>query len=494
MAVKKSLKINVIVNAIYQILTLLVPLLTTPFISRVLGPEAVGQYSLYFSIVSFFSLFAAFGFTEFGTKAIAENRDNPKEKSVIFFSIFLSKLILSILTISIFLTFVFLSSTNLNTIICYLCLGFYIVANIVDFTFYFQGEERFVGICVRNIIIRVISLVLIFSLIKSSEDLWIYCLILGLGQFLALFLMIFSFKKESLCKVKTSDLHILKYLKLSFPYFIPAVSVSLFLYFNQILLGALGISDIENGYYGQAIKIVQVLSTLAGSISIIMFSRISYLLQNNNLQEVRIKVKQTFSAFWILSIPLFFGIYGVSDLFIPIFLGPGYDKVALLIYVLAPQIIIVPLNALYGNIYYRPNNKIRIQTIVMFGASLLNIFLALILIPKLESLGASISKVIAEFIQFPFLLFYSRKSISIKDTFLSSVKPLISGISMFLCVFSSYWFCRGLQINNILFLFILIFEGAIIYLIIELLLKDELLINTLKQIFIFFKNKVNFKS
>lgn len=485
MAKKVPLKINVVVNAVYQILTLLVPLITTPFVSRVLGPAAIGQYSLYFSIVSYFCLISTFGFNEFGTKAISENRDNPEQKTIIFFSILLSKLVLGTLVLGGFLLFVFLSSSDFNTLVCYLCLGLYILATIIDYTFYFQGEERFIGICVRNTLMRIFTLILIFVLIKSSDDLWIYCIILGLGQFLATLSMVFSFKKSSFVKIKIKDLSAFNYIKLAFPYFIPALSVSLFSYLNQVLLGAMGASDAENGFYGQAMKIIQVLSTLAGSISIIMFSRVSYLLKTNNFEEVKTKIDQTFSAFWILAFPLLFGLYAVSDVFVPLFLGPGYDRVIILTYILAPQIIFSPLNGLYGNLYFRPNNKIWIQTIIIFGASVINIILAVILIPNYESVGTSISKLVAEFIQLPFLVFLSRKFITLKSAFKTSIKPLISSSIMFICVFVTNLYLVEYISNEILFLLLLICEGAIIYLLMEIIMKDKLVIGTIAQVYRF---------
>ncbi len=484
-----SLKLNTIFNAIYQILALLVPLVTTPFVSRMLGPESIGQYSFYFSIVSYFTLIAAFGFNDLGTKEIAETRDDKIKKTNVFFSLLISKLLFGVLVIGVFLIYVFVASNDLNTFICYLCLGLYILATILDFTFFFQGEEKFIGICLRNIATRVFTLVLIFVLIKSSEDLRVYCLILGVGQLFASLIMCFGFRRNTFTKIILKDLHPLRYIKLAFPYFIPALSVSLFTYLNQVLLGAMNVSDAENGYYGMAVKIAQILSVLAGSISIIMFSRISYLIQKNNIEEVKHKIRQTFSAFWILSIPLFLGIYAVCDIFVPIFLGPGYDKVVILIYILAPQIVFGPLNGLYGYLYFRPYNKIWIQTAIIFASSIFNIVLAVILIPSYESIGTSIGKVCAEFVQLPFLIYFSRKFINAKETFKESIKPLISGSIMFVVVFLSDYLLGGIILNKIILLIILIFEGSLIYYIFEIVLKDYLVFNTTKQILNFVFSK-----
>ncbi len=485
-----SLKINTIFNAIYQILTLLVPLITTPFISRTLGPEAVGQYSLYFSIVSYFVLIATFGFNDLGTKAISEARDDKVRKTSVFFSILIGKLIFGILVLGAFLIYVFFSSNDLRTWVCYLSLGLYILATALDFTFFFQGEERFVGICIRNILMRILTLILIFVLIKDSDDLWVYCLILGAGQLFASVIMFFGFKRDSFARISVNDIHPLIYIKQSFPYFIPSLSVSLFTYLNQILLGIMNVSDAENGYYGMAIKIVQILSVLAGSISIIMFSRISYLMEINDKEEIKKKIKQTFSAFWIIALPLFFGLYSICELFIPLFLGPGYEKVILLVYILAPQIILGPLNGLYGYLYFRPSNKIRIQTAIIFGASVLNIILTLLLIPSYQSIGTSIGKVCAELIQLPLLIYFSRGFIGIKESYKEGLKPLISSVIMIACTFLTKYLLKIVIHNDFVLLLIIILEGVFVYYIFELILKDSLVFNTSKQIVNFILKKI----
>ena len=484
---KKSLKINALFNAVYQILILLVPLITTPFVSRVLGPESIGQYSFIFSIVSYFCLFANFGFNDLGTKAISENRNNKSEKSNIFYSILFGKLIVGSLVSVVFLLYVFLSCKDSNALMCYFFLGLYILGSIFDYSFYFQGEERFVSICIRNITVRIITLVLIFALVRSSDDLWIYCLILGLGQLISTIIMVFSFGKNSLSRIDFKSLEVFKYLKLSFPYFIPALSVSLFSSLNQVLLGFMGASDAENGFYGQATKIIQILSTLAGSISIIMFSRMSYLITTGNKDEINRKIAQTFSSFWVISLPLIFGICVISDLFVPVFFGGGYEKVIVLIYILAPQIVLSPLNGLYGYLYFRPNNKIWIQTIIIFGASVLNIILAVILIPNYQSIGTSISKLCAEFVQLPFLIIFSFRHISFRVAFGEGIKPFLSSIFMFVLVYlTKVFLCVYLQ--NIYFkLILLILEGAMLYYLFEILLKDRLVVDSTKQIFFYIK-------
>ena len=193
----KSIKINAIFNAVYQILSMLVPLITAPYISRVLGPDNNGIYSYYYSIVSYFVLVATFGFADYGTKVIAEVRDDREKRSKTFFSIMLNKLFLGVLTILAFFIFTFvLYSNDLYSLYIFLALSCFIFAAILDPTFYFQGQERFVSISLRNITVRIVTTIFIFVLVKDINDLLIYSLVMGLGQLGATLIMYFSFEND----------------------------------------------------------------------------------------------------------------------------------------------------------------------------------------------------------------------------------------------------------------------------------------------------------
>ena len=482
----KSIKINAIFNALYQILSMLVPLITAPYISRVLGPDNNGIYSYYYSIVTYFVLVATFGFADYGTKAIAEVRDSFEERSKVFFSILTSKLILGFLTLIGFFIFTFASfNGDVNSFYIFLALSSFIFAAILDPTFYFQGQERFVSISIRNILIRILTTVLIFLLVKNENDLLIYSIIMGLGQLMATLVMYLSFGKKEIKFIKVNLKNdIWPSLKNSFEYFLPALAVTLFYSLNQTLLGLFGYEDAESGYFGQASKIIQILQTLAGSLSIISLSRMSYLFSKQDLGEIQIKIKKIFSAFWPCVLPLVFGICAISFVFVPAFLGQEYEKSIYLVIIMSPVILFSPLNTLIGNIYFRPMNQLKKQTAIIFVASVINVIVCCCLIPFYQSIGSSIGRTIAEVFQLPLLIYFSYKFINYKDVFKSAIKPLISSLFMFVFVFV---FMRFVDINEWVEIFLGIGIGAISYFLIEILLKDEFITSTTKQLLLFSK-------
>ena len=479
---RPSLKINTIFNAIYQILALLVPLITTPYVSRTLGVDAIGQYSYFYSIITYFTLIATFGFNDYGTKKIAESRDDKKQKTIAFLSIFVSKFFFGLFCLLIYLifSFCFFKSNNIFFVISF---AIYIISTMIDPVFYFQGEEKFISICFKNITLKALSTILIFLLVRTPDDLITYTLILAGSQLFSTISLFFSLRKNNFTRISLKDLQFKKTIYSSFPFFIPALAISLFTYLNQTLLGILVNDDAESGYYGQAIKVINILATLAASLSIIMLSRISYLKKIGNEQEINRKIKQTFEAFWVLSLPLCFGLISINSIFTPLFFGQSYEKCITLIYILAPTIIFSPLNGLYGNLYYRPNNKIWIQTIAIFVSSLLNIILSFLLMPSLMSYGACVSKLVAEIIQLPILLFFSKKVIKPLTILKTLLKPLISSLLMTFLLFFIKYFLTSNQISSTYSLLILIPSGIIIYFSFEFLFKDEIIIENTKRVF-----------
>lgn len=478
----KSIKINAIFNALYQILSMLVPLVTAPYISRVLGPDNNGIYSYFSSIVTYFVLIATFGFADYGTKAIAEVRDDKEKRSKMFFSVMINKILLGFLTTVAFLVFTFTVYRNDNNYLyIFLALSGFIFAAILDPTFYFQGQERFVSISLRNIIVRILTTIFIFVLVKDIDDLFIYSLIMGSGQLVATLIMYFSFGKKELCFAKTNlRTDILPVFKSSFSYFLPALAITLYYSLNQTLLGLFGYEDAESGYFGQASKIVQIIQTLAGSLSIISLSRISYLFAKKDFVEIQNKIRKIFSALWPCILPLAFGISAISFIFVPAFLGDEYYKSVYCVLIMAPIILLSPLNTLIENIYFKPMNKIGLQTIIIFISGAINIVVCCSLIPFTQSIGASIGRTIAEFVQLPLFIFFSYKFINYKEAFMLSIKPLISSIVMAVSVFLFIYF---INLNVWVEIVVAVIIGAALYYLLEMIFRDEFVVTTTKQVF-----------
>ena len=246
---------------------------------------------------------------------------------------------------------------------------------------------------------------------------------------------------------------------------------------NQTLLGAFGYEGEESGYYGQALKIINILSTFIGSINIIILSRISYLQSLNDEEKLKEQIRKIFQVFWIASIPVTLGLIAITPTFVPAFLGEGYSKSTICTLILSCVVFLSPLNGLIGSVYFRPKNKIYLQTLFIIIASLANVVICVVLIPTYKSYGASIGRIFADILQLPLLVIYSWKYLNYPKLLKTIVKPLISGIAMFIPV---YFFVNYLSFNVWLRIFSGIFIGVFTYYFMELLLRDSFIINNTK--------------
>jgi len=486
----KSLKVNSIFSALYQLLTLLAPIITTPYISRIFSPSTIGNYNYYYSILGYFTLFSAFGFVELGTKVIAENRDDLYKKSQVFYSVFLAKALMSLLCLVAYLVItISIFYYDKTAIYIFIAMSLYVISNMLDPLFYFQGEERFVSISIRNMIMRLFTIIMTFVLVRDADDIVLYALVLSVGNILATVVTYFSFKKGDLEKPCFKDIHPLPYFSKALPFFITSLAVTLFTSLNQTFLGALSNDSNQNGYYSQGVKIIVALASVIGSISTIMLSRMSYLFKTKNEEEIKKKMVQTFEAFFAVGFPMMFGYFAINKYLIPLFLGGGYEGAIMVGYILTPVIILSPLNGIFGNLYFRPFNKIWIQTIIVLVSSVINIGLCVVLIPKYGAIGSSIARLLAELIQLPLLIHYSKSLISIKTLLKIVIKPFDNALIMFICLYFCNNFLSARISSNTKLFVIEVVIGVVIYGICAIVTKDKFVMSMLKWIFGKFKKK-----
>ena len=245
---------------------------------------------------------ANYGFNDYGTKKIAEVRDDVKKKSIVFFNIMLTKGLLSFMCIAIYIPFCFLYSNDETSLFMMLIMLGNIIAILIDPVFLFQGEENFISIAIRNSIIKILTVICFFIFVKSNQDILIYTFIMSISYVLSSSIIYFSFRKNSFVKINKIDLHPVFYLKEAFPYFIPALATSLYTNLNSVLLGAIGNDNTQNGYYSQAMKFINLLTALINSLSIVLLARVSYLTKRGDEEQIKQKTKLSFECFFALAL------------------------------------------------------------------------------------------------------------------------------------------------------------------------------------------------
>lgn len=472
---RKSISKNYIYNILYEVLTLLVPLITTPYISRVLGVEDIGLYSYTYSIVSYFVIVATLGTHFYGRREISYYQDDIEKNSKIFWEVFIMRSILSLFCLIIYGIF---SLTTDYKIISFIQ-SFYILSVIFDVTWYFQGTENFGTVILRNSLIKIINIIFIFAFVKTRTDLTKYIFGLAFLPFLA-HLITWPILLKQVKKVPLKSLKPFNHFKSSLILFIPSIASQVYLLLDKIMIGIFSSNTIENGYYEQSQKIITICWTFLTTFSTVMAPRIALNVNKNNEEKVYEYLKKSFSIMWILSTSISFGLIAISSNFVPWFFGKEFTKVEILLNIFAWMMFPVALNSVIGNQYLITTKKDKVYTISIILGAVLNLILNLILIPKYYSVGAAIASVAAQIAIALYQLIHFLKDgiMNIKTILKNLWHCLLAGTVMFIIL----KILSGLLMPSIVNTLFLIMLGACIYLSLLLFFKDEILLENSKKI------------
>lgn len=474
MAKQKSLKLNYIYNVSYQVLSLITPLITTPYVSRVLGADGIGDYSFTASVVTYFSMVAVLGTLTYGNREISYLQDNRTARSTLFWEIeLLSFLSTGICTAAylIFLLFCDRSRFSLYAIqtISIVCVAF-------DVAWLLQGMEEFGKVMFRNMLFKVINIVFIFTAVRDKDDLFLYVAGMVLLA-LASNLSIWFYLPQYIDRPVWNNLHPLRHLKPTLALFIPSVAMSIYTVFDKTMIGLFA-NNFENGYYEQALKISKTALTLVTALGAVMIPRMGYYFNQKNMDKVKELTYQSYNFVWFLGVPLSFGLIGISQNLVPWFYGKGYDKITVLLPILGLLIIIIGLSNVTGIQYFVTTKREHLLTGTVIIGAVVNFVCNLILIPKLYSIGASIASVAAETVITLTQLYLIRNELSFTRIMAQSVKYLLAGACMLLVLFFENHYLSASVLHSC----IMIFSGAIVYFVMLFILKDQFFFAYMKQV------------
>lgn len=469
---KNSITKNVTYNLIYQILTVLLPLITTPYLSRKLGSAPIGIYGFTLSIVTYFVLFGSLGTAMYGQREIAKNESSPKKISIIFWEITIIRILAMIISMVAFYIFF---CRNGNYIVYYKLFLIYMVAYTLNISWFFQGIEQFDRIVIRNIIVKIVGLLLIFTLIKSPKDLWIYVLIFSGSELLGNISLWFYLPKY-LVKTNIKNVNLKKHIIPVLMLFIPQVATQIYTVLDKTMVGLITGNMNKVGFYEQAQNIAKATLVIIASVQTVMNSRVAKANADGDKKEIKECLRKSFDFVWMLGIPMMLGVICVAGNLVPWYFGKGFEPVKNILIATSPIIIVIGLSGITGIVYLIHTGQQKPFTTSVIIGAFINVILNFILINIFGTIGAAISSVIAEVSILLFHFKYIKKAYKISDIFKVSTKPIISGIIMFAVVFPISLLLKPSIINT----GILTIIGAVVYTLCLYILKYELLLNTLE--------------
>jgi O-antigen/teichoic acid export membrane protein len=466
-----SIKNNFIYSSIYQIISIILPIITVPYLSRVLEPEGLGIQSFTDSLQHYYILFAVLGTAVYGTREIAQHRKDILQYSALFWEIELMTVFTSFISLLAWCIFI-LFSTQYKLI--YMAMIPNLLASMLDITWLFNGLERFKLTVMRNLVFKVFGIVLIFLIVKTSDDLFKYILISSFVN-LSSNASLWFYLPKIIKKVQIDKRQIIKHLKSTIIYFIPSLATSIYTVMDRTLIGLITKETVQNGYYLQAEKIISIAKSITFiAINSVVGVRISYLFALNKTNEVRERINNSMNYILFMGIGCSFGITGIARNFVPFFFGIGYDQVEYMLYIFAPIIIIIGISNCLSSHYFTPSGKRAQSAKYLLIGSCVNLILNLILIPKYGAYGAAIASVIAELI---ITLLYMAHCDGFASWFFIwkiSYRKLMSGILMGATLIG---FRTIINSTGFIQLAVQIGVGLVIYIASLILLKDEWFMN-----------------
>lgn len=472
----KTLYKNYAFNSIYQLLILIIPLFLTPFITRVLGAENIGQYSFTRSVVTYFVLFGTVGSNMYAQREIAYAGSNEQKRSLVFWEIFVIRCVLLGISLIAYLYFAVYKG---RYPFLFLIQTLDIIAAMLDITWYFQGTEKFGVITLRNAIMKIASAVLIVATVRAPDDLWVYVFIYSGGSLVGQ-LWMWKDIVRNVTGVSVHQLCLRRHLKGIAQLFIPQVAIQVYLVIDKTMIELLTGDSAQTGYYELAQTVQRTGVTIVTAFGTVAASRIAALKSTRDSKAISELLTQSYELVCLTAIPIALGIGAIAQNFIPWFLGEGYVPVIRLLILLCPLIVIIGFSNISGIQYMVPMGLQNQMTVSTFVGACINVLLNLLWIPEYGAVGAAIASIISECVVMLIQGFFIRNIIVKADIIKSFFQAILSGSIMVVVVklTERAWLGASTFANTV----ILVAEGCSVYLGLQLVFKNRILLNIFKKL------------
>lgn len=448
----------------YQIFSIIVPIITTPYISRQLGPSGMGINAFSLSLVQVFVLFAYLGTQKYGNNMISKSRDDDAELISNFKSIYVNQLLTTTVTLLLYVVYVLLFINKYQEL--YFIQGLYLLSVYFDVSWFFQGKEDFKTTVIRGMGSKLLGVALIFILIKGPQGTVLYGFILAVSSLMANIAMWvylwYEINWRQFLKVRLRLKPFINQLRNIFTYFIPVAFLQITTQMYQLILGWHA-SATEVAYYANASKIIIIPLYIITSFITVMFPRISYELASEGKERVADLLKRSVEITMLLSIPLTFGMIAISPNFVDWFFGPGFVEVSSVMIILSLRIIPATLNETFGYLYLMADGKAKLYSRALSIGGAVSLILNFVVTLAGGADATAWVSVISEVLIMLAILFFSR----------SKAKVLLDGLILRSFLYSILMFISiyfvGLNHNGSIFitvvqiiLAILIYGGLIL--------------------------------
>lgn len=380
----------------YQLLISLLPFVTSPYVSRVLGSGGLGIYTYLFSLFTYFNIFAALGISKYGNRAIAKAKTDQNKNLLkqTFTSIFIFHFITSITAMIMYILYVYFFMKEYQSIAYVQIL--YFIGEILNIEWFFQGMEQFKLTAGRNSMVKILTAVSVFIFVKQKSDVWKYVTIMAAGSFFGQLIMwcyvpkFVSFTKVSIKEIKA---HFKPMMLLS----IAILSNTILSYMDKIMLGSMSSME-QLGYYENAHKMIEFPTGFVVALSVVMQPRITSLIAEGDENSVKNYIKDALRFSLICAFAIAFGVAAIAPEFSVIFWGEEFVMSGRVMRIMAVLVVATSWDYVLLSLFLIPREMDRIYVRTIVVSAIVNLGINFTLIPRYGAIGAAIGTVCSEFL------------------------------------------------------------------------------------------------
>jgi len=437
---------NVFYNVILSVSQVLFPLITFPYLARILGPDQIGLLNFAESISRYFILVAALGIPIYGVREIAKQQENKLNRTFVFVEIAAINLITTIILTLVFIVIILWVPVLHKELPLFGWSIAYFILQMFYFEWFFTGMNQFKFIALRSFLIRLLFIIFVFVLIRAKSD---YLKYMQMQVFLSLLIAIINFKYLfsllDLKKMSLSNLNLKQHLKPLLLLFLTIFSISIYFSLDTILLGFLANNE-SVGYYSSALKLTKLIIAVLGSITVAMFPQMINLYHNGGQEQFEHMVKQCYTLILSLSIPLVVLIIGLSNDIVLLLLGNHFSRSILPLQITAPLIVIVSLSGIFGFQVLSALSKDKAILLSAIIGMIASIILSFFLVPNYKENGEAITMLITELSVSVSFIYFSNKYFKLNGYAQIFFKQLINALPYLVILILIKYFIT----NNIL--------------------------------------------
>lgn len=462
-----SIKKNYFYNILLTVSNLLAPLITYPYILRIIGPEGIGKVNFAISVMGYFLMIAQLGIPLYGIKEIAKVRDNQDKLSKVFSELFFINFLTSVLVFIFYLFIISLVPKFRGDFVLFAIIGANILINLFTIDWFYSGLEDYKYITLRSIGVRIVYIIAVFLVIQDKADYIKYALLVVLSLALANFInMIYLLKR---IKLNFSNLGLKKYLKPLMWIFFAGIIGSIYNKIDVILLGFMS-DDKYVGFYTTNRRITSLILAFVSALGTVLIPRLSYYINNNKKKEYKEIAEKSLNFIYFLTIPSIIILIILAKEILLFFGGEEFLPATLSLQLLSLQILATSLATFFGFQVILANNDEKSMMLSNISGALINIIMNLLLIKKFLHNAPSFAIVVSEFAVVITQIFLAKKYISFIIINLKSLKYIFGGFLVFIFLI----LIKSITDNFLILIFIGSIFSITIYFVFLLLTKDDI--------------------